>query len=212
VVLCGQTAISLITRLTHADLAARVTRKRSRRPRRPRQKQKRFSSPHHPLNRRRRQCRLPRRSLSSPFSGLEWQLVPREVAAQFAPDAREFLAEENHIKRHSRDHTRSPFFRRSDCDSRYKPERRRPVFTTSSRSTWALRLSPSIRTVLNNTSHSARRPSPDGYGEAGKANPQTEGNLGRADFLRGYRISRHHLGGPAPPQFVQGPVEGNGRS
>ncbi|MET4804627.1 hypothetical protein ABIA96_007236, partial [Bradyrhizobium sp. LB11.1] len=31
------------------------------------------------------------------------------------------------------------------------------------RSTWALRLSLSIRTVLNNTSHSARRPSPEGY-------------------------------------------------
>src|SRR5437660_11869217 len=41
--------------------------------------------------------------------------------------------------------------------------RRRPVSTTSSRSTWALRLSLSIRTVLNNTPHSARRPSPDGY-------------------------------------------------
>jgi hypothetical protein len=37
------------------------------------------------------------------------------------------------------------------------------VSTTSSRSTWALRLSLSIRTVLNNTPHSARRPSPDGY-------------------------------------------------
>jgi len=34
--------------------------------------------------------------------------------------------------------------------------RRRPVSTTSSRSTWALRLSLSIRTVLNNTPHSAR--------------------------------------------------------
>nr|WP_246755826.1 DDE-type integrase/transposase/recombinase [Bradyrhizobium sp. CCBAU 53338] len=43
--------------------------------------------------------------------------------------------------------------------------RRRPVSTTLSRSTWALRLSLSIRTVLNNTPHSARRPSPDGYGE-----------------------------------------------
>src|SRR4029450_13541531 len=42
--------------------------------------------------------------------------------------------------------------------------RRRPVSTTSSRSTWALRLSLSIRTVLNNMPHSARRPSPDGYG------------------------------------------------
>ncbi|HLX14318.1 MAG TPA: nitroreductase family protein, partial [Bradyrhizobium sp.] len=41
--------------------------------------------------------------------------------------------------------------------------RRRPVSTTSSRSTRALRLSLSIRTVLNNTPHSARRPSPDGY-------------------------------------------------
>src|SRR5215470_12716840 len=41
--------------------------------------------------------------------------------------------------------------------------RRRPVSTTSSRSTCALRLSLSIRTVLNNTPHSARRPSPDGY-------------------------------------------------
>src|SRR6478672_9142574 len=41
--------------------------------------------------------------------------------------------------------------------------RRRPVSTTSSRSTWALRLSLSIRTVLNNAPHSARRPSPDGY-------------------------------------------------
>src|SRR5207244_7841985 len=41
--------------------------------------------------------------------------------------------------------------------------RRRPVSTTSSRSTWALRLSLSIRTVLNNTPHSARRPSPDAY-------------------------------------------------
>ena len=35
--------------------------------------------------------------------------------------------------------------------------------TTSSRSTWALRLSLSIGTVLNNTPYSARRPSPDGY-------------------------------------------------
>src|SRR4029453_1472247 len=48
--------------------------------------------------------------------------------------------------------------------------RRRPVATTSSRSTWALRLSLSIRTVLYNTPHSARRPSPDGYRESwGKA-------------------------------------------
>src|SRR5437870_1480210 len=41
--------------------------------------------------------------------------------------------------------------------------RRRPVSTTSSRSTWALRLSLSIRTVLNTAPHSARRPSPDAY-------------------------------------------------
>src|SRR6516165_9733899 len=41
--------------------------------------------------------------------------------------------------------------------------RRRPVSTTSSRSTWALRLSLSIRTVLNTAPHSARRPSADGY-------------------------------------------------
>jgi hypothetical protein len=37
---------------------------------------------------------------------------------------------------------------------------RRPVSTTSSRSTWALRLSLSIRTILNNTPHSERRPPP----------------------------------------------------
>src|SRR4029077_3985198 len=43
--------------------------------------------------------------------------------------------------------------------------RRRPVSTTSSRSTWALRLSLSIRTVLNNAPHSTRRPSPDAYEE-----------------------------------------------
>src|SRR5205814_7095670 len=41
--------------------------------------------------------------------------------------------------------------------------RRRPVSTTSSRSTWALPLSPSIRTVLNTALHSARRLSPDAY-------------------------------------------------
>src|SRR5713226_8819551 len=41
--------------------------------------------------------------------------------------------------------------------------RRRPVSTTSSRSTWALRLSPSIRTVLNTALHSTRRPSAKGY-------------------------------------------------
>jgi len=41
--------------------------------------------------------------------------------------------------------------------------RRRPVSTTSSRSTWALRLSLSIRTVLNTAPHSARRHSADGY-------------------------------------------------
>src|SRR6516164_5064083 len=41
--------------------------------------------------------------------------------------------------------------------------RRRPVSTTSSRSAWALRLSLSIRTVLNTAAHSARRPSADGY-------------------------------------------------
>jgi hypothetical protein len=41
--------------------------------------------------------------------------------------------------------------------------RRRPVSTTSSRPTWALPLSLSIRTVLNSALHSARRPSPDAY-------------------------------------------------
>jgi hypothetical protein len=38
--------------------------------------------------------------------------------------------------------------------------------TTSSRSTWALRLSLSIRTVLNTAPHSARRPRPDEYSNA----------------------------------------------
>jgi hypothetical protein len=47
---------------------------------------------------------------------------------------------------------------RTDSD-----QRRRPVSTTSSRSTWALRLSLSIRTVLNNAPHSTRRPSPEAY-------------------------------------------------
>ena len=41
--------------------------------------------------------------------------------------------------------------------------RRRPVSTTSRRSTWVLRLSLSIRTVLNTALHSARRPSAEGY-------------------------------------------------
>src|SRR5258706_1631884 len=41
--------------------------------------------------------------------------------------------------------------------------RRRPVSTTSNRSTWALPLSLSIRTVLNNAPHLTKRPSADGY-------------------------------------------------
>jgi hypothetical protein len=41
--------------------------------------------------------------------------------------------------------------------------RRRPVSTISSRSTWALRLSLSISTVLNTARHSARRPSAEAY-------------------------------------------------
>src|SRR5258708_4722557 len=44
--------------------------------------------------------------------------------------------------------------------------RRRPVSTTSSRSTWLLRLSLSIRTVLNTEPHLTRRPSAKGYGPA----------------------------------------------
>ena len=44
--------------------------------------------------------------------------------------------------------------------------RRRPVSTTSSRSTWALRLSLSIRTVLNSAHHLTRRPSAEGYPSA----------------------------------------------
>jgi hypothetical protein len=47
--------------------------------------------------------------------------------------------------------------------------RRRPVSTTSSRPTWALRLSLFIRTVLNTPPYSARRSSPaspDGYAQS----------------------------------------------
>jgi hypothetical protein len=52
---------------------------------------------------------------------------------------------------------------RAPASSSSDQRRRRLVSTTSSRPTWALRLSLSIRTVLNTAPHSARRPPPDGY-------------------------------------------------
>jgi hypothetical protein len=52
--------------------------------------------------------------------------------------------------------------------------RRRPVSTTSSRSTWVLRLSLSIRTVLTTEPHLTRRPSAKGYRTPSEPRPSLQ--------------------------------------
>ena len=67
--------------------------------------------------------------------------------------------------------------------------RRRPVSTTSSRSTWALRLSLSIRTVLNTAPYSARRPSADGYSESERLDESPQSKRATKAAARRFNIA-----------------------